>query len=410
MSVIGRARQEPETQVLRAAGVGTSKADHTVPAGVAPAGALVPTQRQRQGQARLSPPAVRTLGLPRGGSVKPVLRVVVVAAATVAAVAGGLNRLWPAVVDQGYGSHLAAVPLVLALVLVFRARPSRTEPDIHDRQIDYLVGLCLLGVAGFVVTALPVRFGDQFWTMHADLAVAAPLLAGAIALVFGTRALWRLRFVLAAFAAALIPLPHGAAEQIASPFVSVVEAAASHAASWSVPTAGAPSGAGTPSSAGILLLADGGGETASNVHHVMDVGATLAGPAGVLAALVVAVVVVAASPGPLAALRWGLGVLGLWLVASVVRVASALGLGSTYGAGPARWVFGVGGDLVALGVVVIALVLALGRQAGRRREAERAEPRRRKPPVQRARGGLVLVLAASAALCLLGTVLAPDLG
>jgi hypothetical protein len=82
------------------------------------------------------------------------------------------------------------VALVVALLL---PRGGRGAPDIHDRQTDYLVGLPLLACACFALTVMPRTVSDQYWSLRIDVLSLPLFVAGAIAVLFGVRALWRLR-------------------------------------------------------------------------------------------------------------------------------------------------------------------------------------------------------------------------
>ena len=106
-------------------------------------------------------------------------------------------------------AYLGLVPGISLVLVARRARSQAWEPPIHDRQVDYIVGLPLLLVALAINVLLPVRLSAMFWLWRIDL-LALPLFAsGAIVLLFGVRTLWRLRLpVLFLFLA--WPLPYTA--------------------------------------------------------------------------------------------------------------------------------------------------------------------------------------------------------
>ncbi len=106
-------------------------------------------------------------------------------------------------------AYLGLVPGISLVLVARRARTQAWEPPIHDRQVDYIVGLPLLLVALAINVLLPVRLSAMFWLWRIDL-LALPLFAsGAIVLLFGVRTLWRLRLpVLFLFLA--WPLPYTA--------------------------------------------------------------------------------------------------------------------------------------------------------------------------------------------------------
>jgi exosortase/archaeosortase family protein len=94
----------------------------------------------------------------------------------------------------GYDTPLAYVGLVpiIALGLAWIHRiPRVVEPPIHDRQLDYILGLPL--VAGSLIAAfvLPSRLGVMYWFNRVDLLLLPAFAAGATILIFGTRVAWR---------------------------------------------------------------------------------------------------------------------------------------------------------------------------------------------------------------------------
>lgn len=89
-------------------------------------------------------------------------------------------------------AHLALVPLIaLALAAVYRRADS--GPAIHDRQLDWIVGLALAGTAAAANVVLPARLSTQFWEWRIDLLTLPVFTGGVVALLFGVRTLWRNR-------------------------------------------------------------------------------------------------------------------------------------------------------------------------------------------------------------------------
>ena len=89
-------------------------------------------------------------------------------------------------------AHLALVPVISVLLVVIKRRP-RNEPLIHDRQLDWIVGLPLVTAALAMNYILPDRLSTEYWVWRIDLLSLPFFAAGVIALVFGVRTLWRLR-------------------------------------------------------------------------------------------------------------------------------------------------------------------------------------------------------------------------
>ena len=99
--------------------------------------------------------------------------------------------------SAGFPGHLAlgalglVPPISLVLALGIAIGRQRPEPDIHDRYLDYILGLALLGAATAAMWFLPGSMSIFFWSWRLDLVWLPIFAAGAIALVCGSRALWR---------------------------------------------------------------------------------------------------------------------------------------------------------------------------------------------------------------------------
>jgi exosortase/archaeosortase family protein len=106
-------------------------------------------------------------------------------------------------------AYLGLVPGI-SLVLIARRTRSRTwEPPIHDRQVDYIIGIPLLLLALAINLLLPVRMSAMFWLWRLDLLALPIFVSGAIVLLFGVRTLWRLRLPVV-FLFLAWPLPYTA--------------------------------------------------------------------------------------------------------------------------------------------------------------------------------------------------------
>jgi exosortase/archaeosortase family protein len=96
--------------------------------------------------------------------------------------------------NAGLETPLAYVSLVPAIALglaAIRARPAKVEPAIHDRQVDYIVGIPLIAVALVVNLKLPSVLSAMYWVWRIDLLTLPVFVAGAVAIIFGVRVLWR---------------------------------------------------------------------------------------------------------------------------------------------------------------------------------------------------------------------------
>jgi hypothetical protein len=368
----------------------------TVAHAVQPGGDAIPAPRRAHGQPASEEPGPAEPSPPGGRRRAAVSwsllgRGVCVAVVASAALAGCLPRLWDAARDQDPSACRLAVLLAGVLMLLARSRPRPDEPDIHDRQVDYLVGLPLLATAAAVLTVLPARFPDRFWAMHADLLAVPPLLAGAIAVTFGTRALWRQRATLAVWPFLLAPYPAGAtrrvAESLGRPELALAHLTGPRLAGWGV----------VSSSPGDLVAVPAGarGEVAF--------GAATHGLAGGLAALCVVLLVTAAADRRDALARAAVAALGCGLVLAV-RVLLAVIVGTVSGAAGAGAVLGPTGDLLTL-TAMLSVAAGLAGRAIRTRGRGRAPgtgPRRaRRAAVPRAHAALVVLALVCAGLAFL---------
>src|ERR1700728_2515953 len=66
-------------------------------------------------------------------------------------------------------AYVGLVPLIAAGLAWINRSPRAAEPAIHDRQLDYIVGLFLVGVALVAALVLPGRLGDMYWINRVDL-------------------------------------------------------------------------------------------------------------------------------------------------------------------------------------------------------------------------------------------------
>jgi exosortase/archaeosortase family protein len=125
----------------------------------------------------------------------PRTRMTIQVAALVAAVLVAYNySLSTLLQNAGQETPLAYVSLVPAIALAIaaiKARPLRPEPPIHDRQVDYTVGIPLIVAAVAVNVLLPARMSAMFWVYRIDLLTLPFFVAGAVAVIFGVRVLWR---------------------------------------------------------------------------------------------------------------------------------------------------------------------------------------------------------------------------
>jgi exosortase/archaeosortase family protein len=94
-------------------------------------------------------------------------------------------------------AYLGLVPLIAFAVGAALARPRVSEPEVHDRYLDRIIGIPLVLVSALAVFVLPSRMSTFFWLWRIDLLILPFFVAGVVALLFGTRFLLRTRAAVA---------------------------------------------------------------------------------------------------------------------------------------------------------------------------------------------------------------------
>jgi exosortase/archaeosortase family protein len=93
-------------------------------------------------------------------------------------------------------AYVGLVPVIALGLGAARMHPAANEPAVFDRQLDYIVGVPLIGIAVIIETLLPNRLSAMFWVWRIDLFSFPLFAAGAVALLFGTRAMLRQKLAL----------------------------------------------------------------------------------------------------------------------------------------------------------------------------------------------------------------------
>ena len=95
---------------------------------------------------------------------------------------------------------LAYLALVPPIAILLGAANFRLQPDlaeIHDRQLDWICGLLLMGVAAVFTVLLPSAYSADYWLHRFDMLGLPFFAAGVVALVYGVRRLWAMRWAIA---------------------------------------------------------------------------------------------------------------------------------------------------------------------------------------------------------------------
>lgn len=106
-------------------------------------------------------------------------------------------------------AYVSLVPLIALGLAWVRGQPSKSEPAIHDRQVDYIVGVPLLAAAIAIDTLLPAHLSAMFWVWRIDMLTLPLFVAGAVSIIFGVRAMWRQKLAVGYLLLAW-PLPYTA--------------------------------------------------------------------------------------------------------------------------------------------------------------------------------------------------------
>jgi exosortase/archaeosortase family protein len=104
-------------------------------------------------------------------------------------------------------AYVSLVPVISLILAAVYRRPRKPEPAIHDRQTDYIIGIPLMAGALCVNLFLPSKLSAMFWVWRIDLLTLPFFVAGAVAVIFGVRVLWRQK-VAVAFLLLAWPYPY----------------------------------------------------------------------------------------------------------------------------------------------------------------------------------------------------------
>ncbi len=125
------------------------------------------------------------------------VKVTALVAATVIAFHYSLTSLLQTIGLDTPLAYVGLVPLLAGGLAWLNRAPRQAEPPIHDRQLDYIVGLPLVVLAVLAEVLLPLRLGAMFWVNRLDLLFLPVFVTGATILLFGARVAWRQKVALA---------------------------------------------------------------------------------------------------------------------------------------------------------------------------------------------------------------------
>lgn len=99
----------------------------------------------------------------------------------------------------GQQTPLAYLALVPPIALLLGAANFKLQPNlrpIHDRQLDWIIGLLLIVVAAVVSILLPSAYSADYWLHRLDMLGLPFFAAGLVALFYGVRRLWAMRWAI----------------------------------------------------------------------------------------------------------------------------------------------------------------------------------------------------------------------
>ncbi len=268
-------------------------------------------------------------------------------------------------------AYLGLVPFIAIGLVIARCLAPRSEPDIHDRLVDYIIGLPLILLALALVLILPIHQSTFFWLWRLDLFSLPFFVAGAICVVFGLRALWRLRFPVV-FLFLAWPLPFSTVlNGVLNEFTDMTTK------SLSLITRVVPLAQPAPGYDGSVFAVNHGGQT-----FLVAIASACSGVNGVIGFLLIGLAFGFLVHGHLLPKSMWLigGMLLVWLL-NVARILLIFAVGRQWGETAAiDWVHPVVG-LVFFNLGVLAMLLAMPRfrlQFGTQRTKSAQV---RKPPV-----------------------------
>jgi exosortase/archaeosortase family protein len=287
-------------------------------------------------------------------------------------------------------AYLALVPLMALGLAIARLRIEPKDLPIHDRQLDWIVGLGFLGIATAVLILLPDPTSSTFWLQRIDLLTLPLFVAGLIALLFGVRRAWSLRWPIA-FLLLAWPVPYTLfLADIAGQFT---EFTAHLVAAFTtiVPIA-------HPAPADDTLFFVGSGAQAFSV----SIGTACAGVNSFIGFLLIGTALLFVVRGPVVRRAVWLAVgLGLIFGLNVLRIIAILGVGASVGQAAALDVLHPVAGLLVFNIGVFAMI-ALVPRFGLRfiGPADRSGPSDldAASPVRRMRPALLVALSLAAVL------------
>ncbi len=246
-------------------------------------------------------------------------------------------------------AYLGLVPVISIMLIAAHGIAPHREPNIHDRELDYIVGIPLLLVAVAVVLVVPSRLSVFFWLWRLDLLSLPLFAAGAFTLIFGVRAMWQQRLAIV-FLVLAWPLPYALLVNDWLQTVTGVTIAGLTRALQMIPVAQPINGVD-----GSLFFVGHQGQS-----FIVTVVASCGGVNGMVAFLVVGLAFASLVRGPvLSKAAWLMSGIGLIWCLNLARIILVLMVGQRWGESVAIHTLDPYLGLIAFSLGVLAMILAL---------------------------------------------------
>jgi exosortase len=247
-------------------------------------------------------------------------------------------------------AYLALVPIIALILAWVRLAREPAPIPIHDRQVDYIIGVALLAIATAIAVLAPPSLSTSFWLNRFDLLGLPFFVAGLIAILYGVRRLWALKVPIG-FLFLAWPVPYAPLVGDGMRLFADMTAAVAARLTTIIPTA-------TPVPGDETMFFIGHGPRA----FAVSIGSACSGVNSLVGFILVGGALAYAVRGP--ALRraaWlGGGLVLIWLL-NVVRIEAIFAVGAAFGEDVALDVLHPVAGLIVFNLGVLAMLLATDR-------------------------------------------------
>jgi exosortase/archaeosortase family protein len=246
-------------------------------------------------------------------------------------------------------AYLGLVPIVAFGLGWLAVRRAPAVRPIHDRQVDYIVGLAFICAAASLALLIPMTLSSRFWIYRIDLLSLPLFVAGAICLLYGVRRLWTLRFAVA-FLLLAWPVPYlpivGDGMRASVDITVALLARLTDLLPLATPI--------NDGAEGIFAIHHGG------QFFLVSVGTACSGVNSLVGFGLIGSALTAVIHGPIVRrAAWLLAGLALVWVLNVVRIETIFVVGAIYGEAAALDVLHPVAGLVLFNLLVVGMLLAL---------------------------------------------------